>query len=190
MIETIKKQIRLVRTQFNVLESTTLQERGRILEKITTVYKNLNTYSGSWAGDWTQDVNLYWSDFNINSQHPMIVDRKYIKEDLKTKTQIDIDELSNRISEITLLYFNFRDFILAELSFINDIDIYANESKLIKSIEEFKWGYSKGEYIKSRSPKWAYVDDLSILNKGLQTPPHILVEDTVVSSLEFGYLLI
>jgi len=183
MIDTIKKQIRLVREKFDQLQSTTLQNREKLLENITIVYNNLACYSDSWAGDWTEDISLYRNDFDKRSQDPMKIDRKYIKEHIKQKTQIDIDILSNEISEITLLYFTFRDFILAELSFIKDINTFPSESQLIKSIEEFKWGYAKGEYIQSKSPKYAYVYDLSILNKGLQTPPHILVEDSVQTSL-------
>ena len=104
----------------------------------------------------------------------------YIKKDLLKISGVDINNVRDRITPLSKSYFELKDFILSELSFIRDIDIYKNEIELLNQIEDFKWGMNPGDYARSRRPQLAFVQNPYELNKGLSTPPHIVVGGEII----------
>ena len=189
MTETFKKQLTSVKNLYNETISNTSELRNAISIKIQAIIKLLSRYEESWLGSWTENCDFYFQNFDPLSNKGINIDENFIKKDLKNISGINFDELRNQIPMISKRFFKLRDFFLDELSFIKDIEVYKNESELLKQIEDFQWGMEQGDYTRSRRPKNVYVTDPSILNKGLKTPPHIAVGDdiTYIYSILISY---
>jgi hypothetical protein len=180
MKETLKQQLTAVKKVFGETKSNTQELRKDISKKIEALINITPRYEDSWVGDWTKNTDHFYKDFNTSSIEGMNVDEKYIKQDLFQITGIDIDELSKQTPIISRQFFELKDFILSELSFIKEIEAFKNEAELLKQVEEFKWGMRPGDYIRSRRPQYAFVTDLTIMNKGVQIPPHIAVSGDLI----------
>jgi hypothetical protein len=180
MTETFKQQLTVVKKAFENTKSSTEQLRKDISEKIETLIKNTPRYADSWVGDWAENTDRYYKDFDTSVGEGMSIDENYIKKDLLRITKIDLDKLRKQTPTISKQFFELKDFILSELSFFKDIEVFKNETELLKQIEEFKWGMKPGDYTRSRRPKFAFVTDPSTMNRGAQTPPHISVGEDLI----------
>jgi hypothetical protein len=108
------------------------------------------------------------------------MDENDIKEDLKQNTGIDLSALQKKIPPISKTFVELKEFILSELSFIRDIEMYKNEMELLNQVEKFKWGLNPGDYIRSRKPQHVVFYDSAQLMRGMQTPPHIAIGEILV----------
>lgn len=180
MKKILKQQVIATRQKLEEVKTNTTPTRKAILEQIESISKISSKYEGGWAGDWTEKSNLYYKNFNLASQDGMIIDEKYILQDIKRLTNCDLNEIKNQAKPISKTFFELKDFILSELSIIKGNDSFQNEIELIKQIENFKWGMSPGDYTKSRRPQQIYVYDPTIINRGLSVPPHIAIADDLI----------
>lgn len=180
MTETLKQQLTAVKKVFDETKSNTEELRKDLSEKIEALTKITPRYEDSWVGDWTENTDRYYKNFNTSSREAVNIDEKYIKNDLLQITGIDLDELRKQTPIISKQFFALKDFFLSELSFIKDIEAFKNETELLKQVEEFKWGMRPGDYTRSRRPQYAFVTDPSIMNRGVQTPPHIAVGEDLI----------
>lgn len=180
MKEIIKQQVTATKQKLEETKTVTLQTRKNILEQIEAISKINSRYEGSWAGDWTENSNLYHKNFNQASKEGMSVDKKYILQDIKRLTNSDLHEIKNQTKPLSKMFFELKDYILSELSFIKGNDSFQNEIELIKQIENFKWGMSPGEYTRSQRPQHIYIYDPTIINRGLTIPPHIAITEDLI----------
>jgi hypothetical protein len=180
MTETFKNQLASVKKKFDETIQSTVAVRKDLSEKIETLTSHTSRYEDSWAGNWVDKTDLFHKNFNPSSREGMNVDENYIKKDLQKISGIDLNNIRDRITPLSKSFFDLKDFILSELSFIRDIDIYKNEIELLNQIEDFKWGMNPGEYARSRRPQLAFVQNPYELNKGLSTPPHITVGGEII----------
>ena len=180
MTETLKQQLTAVKKVFDDTKSNTEAMRKDLSEKIEALTKIISRYEDSWVGDWTENTDRYYKNFNTSEREGMNVDEKYIKNDLLQISGIDLDELRKQTPIISKQFFALKDFLLSELSFIKDIEAFKNETELLKQVEEFQWGMRPGDYTRSRRPKYAFVTDPTIMNRGVQTPPHIAVGEDLI----------
>lgn len=180
MTETFKNQLLSVKKKFEETISLTFSVRQNLNEKVQKLTSNLSKYENSWAGDWVEKPNLYYKNFKTSGNDGMNVDENYIKNDLIKTSGIDIDEVKEKVTPISKMFFELKDFILSELSFIKDIEGYKNEIELLDQIEVFKWGMNPGDYVRSRRPQSVFVRNPYALNTGITTPPHIEVGGDVL----------
>lgn len=180
MTETFKAQLNAVKQKFADTVNSTTEERKDIWTKIEALTKFSSRYEESWAGEWLKNSNLYHKNFNPSNQQRVNVDDKFIKQDLEKQSGINLDQLCKRITPLSKAFFELRDFVLSELSFIQDIDAFKSETELLKQIEDFQWGMNPGDYVRSRRPRYAFVQDVSVINNGLTTPPHIEVGEEII----------
>jgi hypothetical protein len=180
MTETLKNQLIAAKQKFTEISTDTAEERKDILSKIETLTKFSSRYEDSWTGEWLEYPNSYKKNFNPSNQEDVEIDENFIKQDLEKQTGINLDKLRERIRPLSKAFFDLQNFILTELSFIKDIDVFKNEVDIIKQIEDFQWGMKPGEYIRSRRPRYAFTYDPSVINKGITTPPHIAVGEEII----------
>jgi len=180
MTETFKNQLSSVKKKFDETIKSTADERNEISDKIEILTSYTSKYEDSWAGDWVGNTDLYHKNFNPSSREVMNVDENYIKNDLLKASGVDLNLVRDRIPFLSKVFLELKDFILSELSFIKDIDVYKNEIELLNQIENFKWGMNPNDYARSRRPQLAFVQNPYELNKGLATPPHIAVDGEII----------
>jgi actin-related protein len=183
MIETIKTQLQAVKIKFNEVVKATSAERKDIWAKIEVLSKFSDRYENGWMGEWLQNENLYHQDFNPQNIRWVKIDEKFIKRDLAEQSGVDLDKLRNRIAPLSKDFFGLKDFILSELYFITENEIYKSEAALLTQIENFHWGMNPGDYVRSRRPKFGFVLDPSVINRGLTVPPHIGVGEEIIFTL-------
>lgn len=180
MTETLSKQLTAVKKIFDETISNTTELRKDISEKIKTLIEQSQRYEDTWLGDWAENCDLYNKNFKTNSRDAMTIDENYVKQDLINISGINVDELRNQIPAISKKFFALKEFILTELSFIKDIEVFINEAELLKQIEKFQWGMKPGDYTRSRRPKFTFIYDPTDINKGVPTPPHIAVGEVLI----------
>lgn len=180
MTEAFKNQLATVKKKFEETIISTVAERKDLSKNIEILTLHTSRYEESWAGNWVDQTDLFHKNFNTSNREGMNVDESYIKKDLQRISGIDINNERDRITPLSKSFFELKDFVLSELSFIRDIDIYKNESELLNQIEDFKWGMNLGDYARSRRPHLAFVQNPYELNKGLSTPPHIAVIGEII----------
>jgi hypothetical protein len=180
MTDRFRKQLAVVKQKLEETIASTISSRRDLFDKVQNLMNHTSVYEDSWGGDWMENTNVYRKNFDPNNNEWTTVDVRYIKRHLITNTQVDIDEVRKHLPSISKQFRDLKDFFLAELSFIGDIEVFQNESVLLTQVEEFKWGLNPGDYIRSRRPQYAIVYDPSIINRGIPTPPHIEVAEDIV----------
>jgi len=189
MNEILQKQVETVQLSLDKTKSSTADSRETLRQSVNTLISELKIWEEVWAGDWTENTDVY--DLRNSRPDPYLVHitEDYITKDLKKKTKINLTEIRDEIRTITKEYADLKDVILSELSFIQDEESLKNETELLMQVEKFKWGLSPGDYTKNRRPSSFYVYDPTIINRGLKTPPHIKICDDLVvfSSLLVGF---
>jgi hypothetical protein len=189
MNEILLKQLASARDIFNKTKDTTTEIRKALNQKVKTLFDAVKIYDETWAGDWAQNTDVY--DLRNSRPNPYLVhvNEDYIIQDLKKRTKIDTSEIKTHIKDISKKFLELKDFLLSELSFIKDNEALNNEAELLKQVEAFQWGISPSDYVRHKRPKSFYVYDPTIINRGLETPPHIGVYADLVnfSSLLVAY---
>ena len=181
MTETIIEQLEKIKAKHQEVIDKTKDQRKELNEQIESLTQVTSKYEESWAGEWFKDnYNVYHQNFNPASGKGMQCDEDDIKNDLKKETGISLEDIRQKIPALSKAFFEFKDFILSELSILKDLEGYKQESEILDQIENFQWGIDPGEYIKQRRPRYAYVTDPTFINKGINTPPHIAVGGEIV----------
>lgn len=180
MTETFQQQLAAAKQKLEETKTATADLRKGLLQKVQKLSQYSSRYEDSWCGDWAENTDMYSKNFIPDTGELMRVDVKFIKQDIKKNSGIDIDELRKQTPAISKQFFDLREFFLTELSFIKDIEAFKNEVELLKQIEDFKWGMTPGDYTRSRRPRFAFVYDPSIINRGIPTPPHIELGEDII----------
>jgi hypothetical protein len=163
MSEIYEQQLNAAKKKIEETKVATQNSRQNLLEQIKKLSNYTTTYEDSWEGDWAENPFTYAKNFKPSSGGWMTIDLQFIKRDISKHTEINIDELRKEIPKISKQFFELREFLITELSFIRDTDTFSNEIELLKQIEDFKWGMMPGDYVRSRRPRYAFVYDPSIL---------------------------
>jgi len=182
MTDTFKQQLIAVKSKYEETKVSTTVIRKSLADDIAQLGKYTGRYEDSWSGDWVENVDIYHKDFDIATLDRIRVDEKLIKQNLTQLSGISLDELKNKLPALSENFFALRDFIITELSFIKDIDVYKNETEVLQKIEEFKWGVDGSYYVQARRPKYLFGYDPTIINRGFQIPPHISVLGDIIST--------
>ncbi len=180
MTETFKKQLSAAKKEVEETKVATADLRQNLNEQINTLVNYTSRYEDSWGGDWAENTNIYSQNFDLSNGHWMTINYEYLKGDILKNVGISIDEMQNQIPKISKRFFELKDFLVTELSFIRDINAFTNETELLRQIEDFKWGMTPRDYTRSRRPKYAVVYDASVVNRGIPTPPHIEIGEHLI----------
>lgn len=169
-----------LRKELKSLESSQGKELLDINETLKLALEQTKPFEDSWIGGWGQDnYNNYINPNNANQA--IEVNDEYFYNILETKQKVNLRSLEKQVFEKLKPFKKFQQKLITELSVIRDKENFTNENELLKSIEDFKWGFDSSAYIKMRTPSSIPVYDMSVLSRGLDTPPHISVIAYVIA---------
>lgn len=180
MPESLVIQLIEVRTYFESILVETRDLRVSVVSQIKKLVSIMPVFEESWKGDWVNDVDKYHRNFNVRYEQIMQSNEKEIKDFLFSSSGFDVNNIHDEVILISKKFFKLQDFILAELTYIRDLDEYRSEYELFKQTENFKWGMAPGEFINMRRPRDIVIYDLESLSQGLKTPPHIAVGEDII----------
>lgn len=176
----IEKIIANIKSELIELKESSNEEIITLQEKIQKLIKISSYFDKNWIGKWASpDYNVY-RDFSRKGQE-VRVDEEDIQKYIEGETKIGIDEIKEQMQPISKSYRDFQDKIVTELSIIKGNEDLETEYELLSKIESHQWGISSWDYIKMRRPKSFITYDPSIINKGLDTPPHLMIGGKLMS---------
>jgi hypothetical protein len=127
-----------------------------------------------------------WASPNFDVYINFITKEGYIKptdlhilDYIESIAQIKFQPLKEKAFSVLKEFDTYKEDFITELSIIKGIDTLGNEIELLNRLEQLKWGFLPKDYIEIKRPKQFYIQDPSILNKGLDVPPHIQVEANI-----------
>ncbi len=162
LITECKKTINLLRDQ--------LHELSKVSSK----------FDDNWIGSWASSSYNLYNNF-IDGEGSMHVDEERISKYLEEITGITLMEIRDNIPKITKPHRDFQAKLVTELSIIKGQEKYSPEIELLDQIEKHKWGMRPWEYVEMRTPKQVFTYDPSIINKGVETPPHLNIGGEIIS---------
>jgi len=178
-----------LRTELKKLESNQGKSLEITYETLNSLSELTEEFEKLWVGGWGQtNYNHYQNPKNYNEI--IQVNADYFYDILSKKQKINVDALDREITKDLAPYKKFQQHLITELSIIRDNENFTNENELLKSIEDFKWGFDASDYIKLRRPSQIPIYDIRALNRGLETPPHIAVVAYLVSLTTKTYSVI
>lgn len=177
----LQKQIKLVSKDFDKLYENTFNKRLKLKEELIQISKRHLVHQEAWVGEWdSSTIDVYRRNFNLKSEYAARYSVESLYADLEKKTNINVENIISEAKAISLEYRNYKNQILTELAIINSTN-FDEEKSLFRQIEEFSWGFTPSQIIKSQLPKFTIITDYSQLNKSIKTPPHILINGEIVS---------
>lgn len=182
MTELLTEQIKTIKGQFDEVVGKTTSEINNIQNALELLIKESSFHEDNWAGQWGGvNYNVYQNKSSNNSNPIRLTDREIWKSIIK-KSNIDFEKITQTIPRLTKQYRELKDNAITELSIIKSQTGYEKEIELLDSLENLKWGISTSEYIKQRRPQQIAVLDISVINRGIKTPPHISVGADLIST--------
>lgn len=169
-----------LRKELKDLESSEEKELLIINETLKLGLQQTKAFEDSWIGGWGQDDYNNYINPNNTSQ-AIEVNDEYFYKIIETQLEVNLRFLEKQIFEKLNPFKKFQQKLITELSIIREKENFTNENELLKSIEDFKWGFDASSYIKMRTPSSIPIYDMSIITRGLQTPPHISVIGHIIA---------
>jgi REase_DpnII-MboI len=172
-LEQVSKSISELRKQLSELTN----EQGKKLQSIQDQLNEHSQYvvdlSQNWAGGWGRaDYNEYYSFERGTQVYEMTP--AYFNELLIKKKGVDLSKFTTEVFNLLAPYKKFQIHLVTELSIIRDVEAFSADMELLDKLEKYDWGFDVASMVKYMRPNNIPVYDMSILSKGLPTPPHVL----------------
>ena len=179
-IETIISNLTV---EINELKKSFETERNKLLGQIETLINKASVFSNNWYGKWASpDFNVY-HDFTRKNEL-VELDKSLIQDFVEKGTGLKIKEIDDDVNKILKSYKNFQENFITELAIIKGNENLESEIELLNKIESEEWGMTARKYIKLKMPSnFITYDPELILNKGVETPPHLRVDGELFSLL-------
>jgi len=101
-------------------------------------------------------------------------------EEVKNKMQqlagVALETLEKKSTELLQPLKDLKDELLIELSPLFSVAGFEKEKQLLGTLEEFKWGTSRGSYIHANTPKQFSTRDSEAMSQGVKVPAHLFYE--------------
>jgi hypothetical protein len=174
-LQSLKSQlIKLVESNGELIES--------IKGKVQKLVEASSDFGHNWVGAWASKNFNYYRNFKSNGGGTLQLTEEIIQSYIEEKTGIKLEEINKAIPDLMKANREFRDEIVTELSIIKGNDVFVSENELLDKIENQEWGISHHDYIRMKTPRTVYTHDpAQLLNKGLDTPPHINIDGELMS---------
>jgi len=141
----------------------------RNFEKIPSIDYNFDIEFGS-----HKNIPSYWQEKTYDDV------LKYVKKKIYG---LDIEIISEQISQILDGAMRIKNEIVADLVILRDNPKYSTEVEILEKLVNHKWGASINELNNYRLPKHTITRDTFALAQGFQVPPHIYFENKILSEL-------
>ncbi|QRY55932.1 PD-(D/E)XK nuclease domain-containing protein [Sphingobacterium siyangense] len=169
-----------LKARLKVLEEKEASDLFEINEELKDVVKFSEYMEDQWVGGWGQ-TNFNYYKHPTDETKALEVKVEYFYELLQERHDMDIHEIELEVKELLDELKAFQQDLITELSVIRGNEKLSSELELLDKLENFQWGYEINEYVSIRTPKTIPVTHMSVLNKGIQPPPHIIVTGLIVS---------
>ncbi len=176
----IEKHIAILKPE---LESLVKNYKDRIEELIKSIQELLeisSKFDKNWVGQWASHTYNYYTDFTGNRE-TIVISEDEIQKYIESESGLSIKEIREEISNISKSYREFHDRIVTELSVIKGVDDLTPENELLVKIEKHNWGITPADYIEMHRPSNIFTYDPSVINKGLNIPPHLNINGKLMS---------
>jgi len=179
----INQQLNLTARECEITFANTKEDRVRLWDEVKDLSAKLQPFEGAWVGNWVENTDVYLKNLKPTAGTYERMSVTEVKNRLKKVSGIDMQSWLSEFPKVSKQFFTLREFILSELAIIRSMENLENEIELLSQIDQFQWGSKPGEFVRMRRPRFAVVDNPSVLNDGFQTPPHISVGSDIVDSM-------
>jgi hypothetical protein len=177
-----------------------ITERSKELENVlNNALEFIEKFEVSWSGYWLKSyADLYFSNLQkppsdalFDPQHARIfgipsgwirISSSEVEKIVEECCKLDIyqirEEIFDKAKQATEIY----DDLCVELSLIKTHEKFTNEVKELEKLEKIEWGISNSKFINYKQPK-SFVGSLTDFQIGLEVPPHIQVQASIVHIL-------
>jgi hypothetical protein len=178
----IEEQIAKLRPDLDSLHETYQEQIASLQKKIHILVEISSNFTNNWVGEWASHTYNYYRDIISENGNNVALEEESIQDFIEKKSGVTIKEIEERVYEIAPIFRNFQVKLVTELSVIIGMENLGPEIDLLKKIETHTWGITPWDYVKMRSPKNVFTyNPASLLNKGLDTPPHLNVDGKLMS---------
>lgn len=175
-------QIELLKPQLEKLISTDATKIEKFKDNIQKLVEASSDFGNNWIGSWaSRNYNLY-NNFASDDGGTVQIDEEQIQSFIEKKSGITLKAIKDEVPDFMKSNREYRDEVVTELSVIKRNKSLASENELLEEIENQEWGISPHDYVKMNRPNSVYTHNpAQILNKGLDTPPHINIDSELMS---------
>lgn len=179
-LEKVIGNIKAELDSLNIKHSENIAIQLSNVEKLT---KESSVFDNNWIGQWASNSFNYYHNFtNKSGGDTLVIDETDIEQYVEKGSGIKFNETENEVQQLSKAYREFQTKLITELSIIKGKENLKSEIDLLNEIELHKWGISFLDYIKMKRPKSIYTyDPIAVMNKGLETPPHISFGGRLIS---------
>jgi ribosomal protein S8 len=190
-----------IKTRLDEFSSLTEKDLENFSKHLYSLRERAEKLSDSWSGSWAGFHSfLYYQDFqkpslqesfdvewgSINGFSESWQQRSF--EDVKQKIEQGIvktnfDYIFEKVKPLVKQAELLRNYITTELSFVKSDKSLDDEAKLIKLIEEIKFGTSADLFVRNLQPSQVITRDSRAASQGLKVPPHVKYQAQVMAVL-------
>lgn len=151
-------------------------------EKIRKLIEMSSDFDNNWIGEWASPMYNQYDDFIRNSGGTFAANEEIIQEYIEQKSGFTFKEIKENTTLILKAHRKFQEKLITELSIIRTMENLEPEIEIFKKIESLNWGMTQRDYVNMKSPKTIFTyNPGAILNKGLETPPHLNIGGELMS---------
>ena len=178
----IEKQISKLNPELVELIETYKGLIEELQEKVTKLVEISSDFDHNWVGSWASPTYNQYSDLSNETDRIFTPSEEKIQEYIEETSGISFRDVKENISTILKAHRKFQEKLITELSIIKTKTNLDPEIEILNKLEKHDWGITPHDYVKMRRPKTFYTHDPAVLlNKGLDTPPHLNVVGELMS---------
>lgn len=178
----IEKQIESLKPDLTNLIEKYKSPIESFQEKIKKLVEISSNFDHNWVGTWASQTYNQYSNFLSKTSDVFETNEEKIQEYIEIESGITFKEIQKDIHAILKTHRDFQNKIVTELSIIKTMENLDPEIDILNKIEAHEWGFSPHDYVKMRRPQTVFTyNPALLLNKGLDTPPHINIGGELMS---------
>jgi hypothetical protein len=178
----IEKQIIGIKPDLHSLIEEFKGQVDVLIDKIQKLTEVLSNFDNNWVGSWASPNFDCYKDFTSGNRGTLRMNYDAMQVFIETEAGLKFKEISDEVTKISIVNREFQNNIVTELSVIKGIENLESEIEILNKIEIHKWGISPREYINLKRPQNVITyNPASLLNKGLEIPPHISIGAELMS---------
>lgn len=99
-----------------------------------------------------------------------------VKAKMQSLADTELEPLETKTAELLKPLMELHEELVSELLPLHNVVGLEKQKELLERIENFKWGVSRGNYIKDNTPTQFGTRDSEAINQGIKLPAHIFYE--------------
>lgn len=180
----IENQVANLKPELEKLAEMYKSQIEILQEKIKNLFEISSDFDANWVGEWASPAYNQYADFISNSGRTFTFNEEKIQEYIEQKSGVTFKEIKECTTSILKVHKKFQEKLMTELSIIKTMENLEPEIEILNKIESQDWGMTPRDYVKMRSPKTVFTyNPGALLNKGLDTPPHLNIGGELMSFL-------